>query len=79
VVEHVFGVLKKRWAILMWPPQFNMNIQVKIPPALAALHNFILDHNPHDIDEYLSGDADASMKMTLIQTLANLKTMNLGT
>ena len=58
VVERVFGVLKKRWAILTRPPQFNMNIQAKIPPALAALHNFILDHDPHDIDEYLSGNAD---------------------
>lgn len=58
MVEHVFGILKKRWAILTWPPQFNMNIQAQIPPALAALHNFILDHDPHDINKYLSGDAD---------------------
>jgi len=33
-----------------------MNIQARIPPALAALPNFILNHDPHDIDEYLSGD-----------------------
>jgi hypothetical protein len=56
VVERVFGVLKKRWAVLIWPPQFDMSIQAKIPPALAALHNFIIDHDPQDIDEYLSGD-----------------------
>jgi len=54
----VFGVLKKRWAILTWPPQFNISIQVQVPPGLAAVHNFIMDTDPHDLDHYLNGDAD---------------------
>ena len=29
-----------------------MNIQARIPPALAALHNFIHKHDPHDLDDY---------------------------
>ena len=33
-----------------------MSIQAQVPPALAALHNFIMDHDPHDIEEYLAGD-----------------------
>lgn len=48
--------MKKRWAILTWPPQFDMSIQVQVPPALVALHNFIMDHDPQDVDEYLAGN-----------------------
>lgn len=58
VVERVFGVLKKRWAILTRPPQFDMSVQAQVPPGLAATHNFILDVDPHDIDNYLDGDRD---------------------
>ena len=33
-----------------------MTIQAKVPPTLAASHNFIMDHNPGDINEYLEDD-----------------------
>jgi hypothetical protein len=55
-VERVFGVLKKKWTILIQPPQFSMEIQAWVPPAMCALHNFILNHNPHDINNYLTGN-----------------------
>ena len=58
VVERVFGVLKKRWAILTRPSQFPMSIQAQVPPGLAATHNFIMDVDPLDIDNYLNGDED---------------------
>lgn len=58
VVERVFGVMKKRWGILTRPPQFSMSIQAQIPPGLAALHNFIMDTDPYDIDHYLSGNLE---------------------
>lgn len=35
-----------------------MEIQAKIPPALAATHNFIMEHDPEDIDEYLEDNAN---------------------
>lgn len=38
-----------------------MTIQAKVPPALAALHNLILDLDPYDIDEYLSGDPQSDI------------------
>lgn len=46
VIERIFGVIKKRWAILVLPSKFNMGLQARIPAALAALHNFILDKDP---------------------------------
>lgn len=32
-----------------------MPIQAQIPPGLAAVHNFIMNNDPHDIDHYLTG------------------------
>lgn len=34
--------------MLVLPPSYCMNIQARIPAALAALHNFILQHDPDD-------------------------------
>jgi hypothetical protein len=49
VIEHIFGVIKQCWEILNHPPQFGMSTQARIPPACAALHNFIMDHDPNDV------------------------------
>ena len=53
VVERIFGVLKKRWDILNRPPQYDISIQARIPPGLAAIQNFIMDHDDTDIEHYL--------------------------
>lgn len=45
VVERIFGVLKGKWDILTRAPEYSMDIQARVPPALAALHNFILKHD----------------------------------
>jgi hypothetical protein len=48
VIERIFGVIKNRWTVLVLPPKYDMNLQARIPAALAALHNFILDHDPKE-------------------------------
>jgi hypothetical protein len=48
IIERIFGVIKKRWRILIMPPSYDMKVQARIPAALAALHNFILEHDPDD-------------------------------
>ncbi|KAF9007143.1 hypothetical protein BDQ17DRAFT_1462191 [Cyathus striatus] len=55
-MERVFGVLKKKWGILVCPLHFSMEIQAMAPPAMCALHNFILDVDPRDINNYLTGN-----------------------
>ena len=54
IIERIFGVIKRRWRILSLPPEYSMTIQARIPAALAALHNFIREHdlNPEE-DEVL--------------------------
>ena len=52
VIERIFNILKRRFGILHLPPEYTMDIQEKIPPALCALHNFIQCHNPTDIADF---------------------------
>ena len=39
--------------ILTHPAQYNMVIQVHIPPALCAVHNFIRIHDDDEIHDFL--------------------------
>jgi hypothetical protein len=48
VVERIFGVLKRRFRILLIPAKYSMRIQARIPSALCALHNFISIHDLTD-------------------------------
>lgn len=71
VVEQVFGVLKKKWGVLTRPPQFSMEIQAQIPPAMCAIHNFIHNHDPDDAAQYLSGDEEHDVNSNPGQTQEN--------
>jgi hypothetical protein len=52
-VERIFGVLKAKWAVLTRPPEYAMDIQARVPPAMAALHNFILKHDSMEWEDIL--------------------------
>lgn len=52
VVERIFGILKRRFRILLLAPEYCMDIQARIPPALCAIHNFIRIHDPQDIENF---------------------------
>ena len=47
-IERIFGVLKRRFQILLLAPEYSLKVQSRIPAALAAIHNFISIHNPCD-------------------------------
>jgi hypothetical protein len=34
------------------PPEYDLDIQARLPPGLAALHNFIRERDPDDLAEY---------------------------
>ena len=48
VIERIFGVLKRRFRILHLAPEYDMEVQARIPVSLAALHNFIHIHDPKE-------------------------------
>ena len=65
VIERIFGVLKRRFRILLLAPEYDLNTQAKIPAALCAIHNFIQindadegslpkERNLHDQDHNIS-------------------------
>ena len=58
VVERIFGILKARFTILTSRPRYNLDIVARLPPALAALHNFIRIHDPNEINDFLQEDPD---------------------
>jgi hypothetical protein len=49
VIERVFGVLKRHFRVLLSPQEYSLAVQTRLVPAVAALHNFIIIHNPSDI------------------------------
>ncbi|KAF7372335.1 DDE Tnp4 domain-containing protein [Mycena venus] len=53
-----FGVVKGRWQILTRPPEYDMDIQARVPSALAALHNSILKHDSIEWDKILDDDVE---------------------
>lgn len=55
-IERIFGVLKRRFRILTFAPEYDLSIQARIPVAMAAMHNFILTHEPLNIPEGPAGD-----------------------
>ena len=52
VIEHIFGILKQRFCMVLLAPEYDMDIQARVPPALCTLHNFIHQHDPSDIEDY---------------------------
>jgi hypothetical protein len=52
VIERCFGVLKRRFRLLVHPPEYDLDTQARLPPALAALHNFIREHDPDELIDY---------------------------
>ena len=51
VVECIIGVLKRRFRILVIPPEYDMDIQAKIPSALCCIHNIIRQHDPEELSD----------------------------
>jgi hypothetical protein len=56
--------LKRRFQILLLAPEYNLEIQGRIPAALACIHNFISIHNPRDKPiSSITGTSDTSVRV----------------
>jgi hypothetical protein len=56
VIERTFGILKQRFRILLLAPEYHLKLQIRIPLALAAIHNFICLHDLTSRDEEVNAD-----------------------
>ena len=48
VIERIFGVMKKRFRVLLLPQEYPIVTQVQLVSALAVVHNFIRLFDPRD-------------------------------
>ena len=54
VVERIFGILKRRFSLMVASPEYSEDKQAKFIPALCALHNFISVYDG-DVDTMCAG------------------------
>ena len=57
VIERIFGILKWCFRILVHPAEIDMASQARIPPALAAIHNFIRVHDPEELASFAESES----------------------
>lgn len=50
VVERIFGVVKRRFRLMVIAPEYSLQKQARLVHALCVLHNFIRVHDPDDLD-----------------------------
>ena len=58
MIKRVFGVIKQRFKILVIPPEYTLDVQVRVFPACAALHNIILKYDPKEFQDMLPLDGN---------------------
>ena len=46
-------MIKRRFKILVIPPEYSMDVQARVLPALVAIHNCILKRDPIEIANIL--------------------------
>ena len=51
-------MLKRRFRILIAPPEYRMGIQARIPPALCCVHNIIRKWDPVELGDMGRLDVD---------------------
>ena len=56
VIERAFGILKNQFRILLLSPKYPLEIQIHIPAALSAVHNFICCYESLDDTHRMEDD-----------------------
>ena len=71
MIKHIFGVLKKHFKVLLLAQEYSFATQAQIVSALAALHNFIITHDPKEIStispDEVETDSDADNAWSIHQ------------
>ena len=52
VIERIFGVIKRRFRILLLAAEYSIDIQSRIPVTLCVIHNIVSSYNANpDVDD----------------------------
>jgi hypothetical protein len=49
-MEHIFGVFKCQFSVFKTAPEYPIDMQAMLVPALAAVHNFVRIHDQEPRD-----------------------------
>lgn len=58
MIERIFGVFKRRFKLLIQPPEYPIEMQARFVVALSVLFNFIRIWDPSDIEGGSTLDTD---------------------
>ena len=65
IIEQIFGVVKRRFRLLVVAPEYDLRTQAKMVPAICVLHNFICIHDNDDLpDVHQVPDANRGVVVT---------------
>lgn len=82
IIERAFGIIKRRYKILASGSEYSLETQIKLFPACATLHNFIVSiegegtwnintrDDETDEEEYLSSKDDSSIAVAQRDVMA---------
>ena len=56
IIKQAFSILKNQFRILLLPPKYLLEIQIHIPAALSAIHNFIRRYESLDDTHRMEDD-----------------------
>ena len=78
VIERIFGVIKRRFKVLVIAQEYSLETQSQLISGLAVLHNFIRIHDPTDtLDEDLAEEEPTNQDPGSIDN-SNLRERALG-
>ena len=66
--------MKRRFRILICPPEIDMDLQARLPAALTAIHNFICMQDPEDMKRgFVSGELATGQPRRAERDQANVR------
>ena len=71
VIERIFGVIKRRFKVLVIAQEYSPEVQSRLICGLAVLHNFIRIYDPADVLE----DTELEMAVVADQETARAERM----
>ena len=60
VVERIFGILKRRFSLVVASPEYSESKQAKFVPALCVVHNFVSIHDRDAADTPITQQASGT-------------------
>lgn len=73
VIERIFGVLKRRFKCLSSAPEYSIPTQVKIVYALVALHNFIRQQLPIELDIFEEEEEEVEVEAEVHSVISTIE------